>query len=366
MDMLLDAVQLYDGFVLEHAEQVSTVETLLQGIFNLMPSRMGDNEAQTELVCAAMNVWAVYNDSVFLRKRRRDARQGTYARLQVPCPQSPVGGTAAPPAPIVPRWWEAGMLLLNTVAFSEVVLEIWARQRKRRWSAIIAIELLKAMVKLVLLAKSRGAVQALSKVPPRDYITPARVDEEGEEGDEATSTQRRQGREGKRRTLLDVAREKERQASDVGRWRQYWAAQYSADLPEAEQYTPSMPTRDTVIGELLHIFRPLIYVLLVVRYGRRKWKPWIVSLVVDMLSRYFTRKGPLNEYERETSNSRTLAWLFYLARSPCYEQVVSRAVHAVPAPQCITKRALFKQAYRMVSGISATYRDIYFYTAASD
>ena len=64
--------------------------------------------------------------------------------------------------------------------------------------------------------------------------------------------------------------------------------------------------------------------LLVVRYGRRKWKPWLVSLLVDVLSRHFTRKGTLNEYERETSNSRTLLWLFYAARSPFYENVLSK------------------------------------------
>lgn len=359
--VLQDAVNLYEGFVLDHAEQVSTVETLLQGIFNLMPTRMGDTEAQTELVCSIMNVWTLYNDSIFLRKRRRDAEAGTYQREVAARPSSPLAGIAAPPPPIVPKWWESGMLLLNSVAFTEVVMEIWARKKKRRWSVIIAIELLKAILKLSLLVKTRGAVLAHLKVPPRDYIKAGGQGEERHQGQ-----QERRGAEGKRRTLLDVARENNMEASAEGRWKRYWDEQYGARLPRSEQYLPSMPTRDTIIGEVLHILRPLIYVLLVVRYGRRQWKPWLVSLLVDVLSRHFTRKGPLNDYERETSNGRTLLWLFYAARSPFYENVLSKAVHALPVPQCIAKRALAKQAYNLVSGISSTYRDIYFYTAASD
>lgn len=96
-------------------------------------------------VCSVMNVWTLYNDSVFLRKRRADAEAGTYAREKVARPTSPLGGVAAPPAPIVPKWWESGMLFLNSLAFTEVVLEIWARKKKRRWSAIIAIELVKCV-----------------------------------------------------------------------------------------------------------------------------------------------------------------------------------------------------------------------------
>lgn len=118
------------------------------------------------------------------------------------------------------------------------------------------------------------------KVPARDYISMSgyvahllsdcllrrsigyfgcadavsRQGEESEEGQRET-----QGDESKRRTLLDVAREKEMAASPEGKWRQYWDAQYGAALPRSEQYLPTMPTRETVVGEVLHIIRPLIY-----------------------------------------------------------------------------------------------------------
>lgn len=38
-----------------------------------------------------------------------------------------------------------------------------------------------------------------------------------------------------------------------------------------------------LLGETLFITRPLIYVLLIRKYGTRSWTPWFLSLVVDFL-----------------------------------------------------------------------------------
>ena len=42
-----------------------------------------------------------------------------------------------------------------------------------------------------------------------------------------------------------------------------------------------------VIGEVLFITRPLIYVLLIRRYGIRSWTPWFLSLAVDLTGTSF-------------------------------------------------------------------------------
>lgn len=36
-----------------------------------------------------------------------------------------------------------------------------------------------------------------------------------------------------------------------------------------------------VVGEVLLILRPLLYVLLIRRYGLRSWLPWLLSLAFD-------------------------------------------------------------------------------------
>lgn len=36
-------------------------------------------------------------------------------------------------------------------------------------------------------------------------------------------------------------------------------------------------------GEILFIIRPLVYVLLMKKYGTRSWFPWCMSLAVDLI-----------------------------------------------------------------------------------
>lgn len=38
-----------------------------------------------------------------------------------------------------------------------------------------------------------------------------------------------------------------------------------------------------VLGEVMFILRPLIYVLLIRKYGIRSWFPWSISLAVDIM-----------------------------------------------------------------------------------
>ena len=46
-----------------------------------------------------------------------------------------------------------------------------------------------------------------------------------------------------------------------------------------------------VLGEVLFITRPLIYVLFIRRYGIRSWIPWFLSLAVDFIGIGFLSKS---------------------------------------------------------------------------
>ncbi|PNW76637.1 hypothetical protein CHLRE_11g467758v5 [Chlamydomonas reinhardtii] len=45
------------------------------------------------------------------------------------------------------------------------------------------------------------------------------------------------------------------------------------------------------LSELLHIWRPVVYVSMLRRYGRRSWRPWFASLALDLLLGHFRRRG---------------------------------------------------------------------------
>mmetsp|Transcript_36853 Transcript_36853/g.93039 ORF Transcript_36853/g.93039 Transcript_36853/m.93039 type:complete len:498 (-) Transcript_36853:640-2133(-) len=47
------------------------------------------------------------------------------------------------------------------------------------------------------------------------------------------------------------------------------------------------------LGEMLHIWRPVVYVANLHRHGRKSWRPWLYSLFTDMAASYFTQRGKL-------------------------------------------------------------------------
>jgi hypothetical protein len=46
-----------------------------------------------------------------------------------------------------------------------------------------------------------------------------------------------------------------------------------------------------IAAELVHTLRPLAYTLSLRRWGRRSWRPWILSLALDVLSWQLTATG---------------------------------------------------------------------------
>ncbi|GLI70584.1 hypothetical protein VaNZ11_015510 [Volvox africanus] len=83
----------------------------------------------------------------------------------------------------------------------------------------------------------------------------------------------------------------------VGRWRQQQQQSQHENKEEAARAAATEDADEHIgrnllwLSELLHIWRPVIYVSLLKRYGRRSWRPWATSLAVDLLSGHFRRRG---------------------------------------------------------------------------
>lgn len=87
-----------------------------------------------------------------------------------------------------------------------------------------------------------------------------------------------------------------------------------------------------VMGEGLFITRPLIYVLLIRKYGVRSWFPWFVSLAVDLigmgsLSSVTTLRTSKNDQwfhlsspEKDELRRRKMLWALYLMRDPFFSK----------------------------------------------
>eukprot|EP00258_Populus_trichocarpa_P034510 XP_024450529.1 peroxisome biogenesis protein 16 isoform X2 [Populus trichocarpa] len=85
-----------------------------------------------------------------------------------------------------------------------------------------------------------------------------------------------------------------------------------------------------LMGEVLFIIRPLIYVLFIRKYGIRSWIPWFVSLAVDAGGVGFltqvtkSRDGGKEQHyhlsasEQDELKRRKLLWALYLMRDPFF------------------------------------------------
>ncbi|XP_047321564.1 peroxisome biogenesis protein 16 isoform X2 [Impatiens glandulifera] len=95
-----------------------------------------------------------------------------------------------------------------------------------------------------------------------------------------------------------------------------------------------------IIGEVLFITRPLIYVLLVRKYGLKSWFPWCISLAVDLsgfgiLSRVLmTRDGRnsqpfhISDLENDEMKRRKMLWALYLMRDPFFSKYTRQRVES--------------------------------------
>src|SRR5262245_45017793 len=81
---------------------------------------------------------------------------------------------------------------------------------------------------------------------------------------------------------------------------------------------PSRPSAGLLAAELLWIVRPLAYLLVLFKYGSRSWRPWLVSLAIDVASRQAALRSRhaalFSERERDELARRSVLWLFYVLR----------------------------------------------------
>jgi hypothetical protein len=77
--------------------------------------------------------------------------------------------------------------------------------------------------------------------------------------------------------------------------------EYQTALRQAAAY------RLIILGELLHILRPVLYVAALRRWGRRSWKPWTLSLAIELGSNRLTAAGAAASHRAAADAARSPA-----------------------------------------------------------
>ncbi|KAJ1981043.1 hypothetical protein H4R33_005329 [Dimargaris cristalligena] len=379
---LAKLTQWYEGFILNNAAQVSSIESTVRSLTYILPGRFSDADLASEALYTLLNFIGLYHDHVLHKAVGRALRSG---RLSATLPDPPAinryhryffeHGQK-------PSLYRQLSLILTLLQFSESLVEMVVRKKwgnKGKWRAVTLIELAKVACRLALINLSGKRMLLSPAYPDRELepeavgllFEPAAPQPNLVDSGDSRSPGWRGSRTGLRyasiSSIVDGSAGSNAGVTDYLRTK----ASRSESVVCPSDLVPRL-THRRLLGEYLFALRPILYVFAIRKWGRRAWLPWVISLAIESLSRLLSvsssRKRStgvsLGSSLELTELSRRL-WLFlyYFLRSPFYERFTK------PRLDRIIKRTQNKPLISLFTGILSDYQPLwesfYFYTAGS-
>ncbi|KAJ1800190.1 hypothetical protein LPJ59_001279 [Coemansia sp. RSA 2399] len=371
-------LQKYAQFVVDNAAQVNSIENGLRMLTYVLPGRFADSELASEAIYTLLSFVGVYHDGVLSRAAQAGMlsdREGKAVEIEATAFSRYQGLLAAQSAV-----YRNAAVLLSGMQFSEKLIEMAVVKRcgdKSRWKAVLWIEVVKAVLRLNLLQRS-GRRMVTGSVVPERLVDPAQLGTAARAASQQQQQQQAKGdadeapwngqRSGLRfRGVHAVLAHSEGAA--------HLAAYVSGEARHPESVAParSLVRRYSMLGaagELLFILRPVLYVLGIRKLGKRDWRPWALSLLVELVSRQMIRSDLRDSeateprtVERDELSRRKWLLMYYLLRSPFFDRFVESRMTRV-ADWCGNK-PLLSLVGALIRDYLPLWQQYYFYTSAS-
>jgi peroxin-16 len=331
------AVQKYNQWVRKNDKMVRGVEQGITLMATMIPGYVGgDSESTVSLLSEGAwgmsSLMTLYHDHVLSPKGLVEMKSFH---------SGPDNGFRDAPVVAVVR------LLLTFFNHMEITLEIFGEKMggvQGKWETIRMVESMKAALRIFLLSRVWGR-KACVLCGGGQFISPM-----GEEATHAANG-------------LQTPPPHQFYGRHSGRMLQ---------LPPTRRRFKSSATATLdfqFVGELLHVLRPVCHVYAMKSYGIMSWKPWLMSLACDVISRSSTRTSrQQNFYEWRdlpgasaelTTRDRWL--LLYLIRSPMFELTIKPFVQRLEGVPYIG--GFFKM---FISTFLMYYTQYYFYISGSN
>ncbi|KAI9094401.1 peroxisome membrane protein [Phlyctochytrium arcticum] len=326
-------VKKYEQFVLHNAPQIGGIESGLRSLTYILPGRFTDADMASEAIFAGVNLMSLFHDTILAQAALRQQPEtptgkfNRYTRYMLRS-NSPNGNV-----------YKRVAYSLAVVQMLEVLAEMAAAKlggKKGKSRAVLGIEIIKVLCRGALLRLNSNRMILHSPVPERDY-DPSTVLPPPSTPPAATWKGTRTGKE---HLHVDLITNKEKGGYDH-------AMQYllSKALTEGAATPVDLLGRlggARKVSEWMFILRPLIYVLALRRYGRRSYKPYTISLAMELISLLLamsssshstinsllgrgnnasaesTGSQGLTQLERDEYKRRHWLLLYYLLRDPFY------------------------------------------------
>ncbi|WCJ23126.1 shrunken seed protein (SSE1) [Euphorbia peplus] len=320
----------YRRWVRRNKDYVHSLESLANGMTWLLPERFSASEIGPEAVTAILGIITAVNEHII---------DTTPTQMQ---------------AGFVETHSFPYALCISAMKDLETLVEVAAEHYygDKKWNFIAVTEAIKVCVRLALFRNSGykmllhgGETPNIEKGPdfssddvPGDFSKPGM--HHGPGHPRHTNGHNAWNLEGRALSALSRFGERARTVSNP-----VWmnGVQHQRAIME----TPSPVERKTlstmlsergldgallVMGEVLFITRPLIYVMFIRRYGIRSWIPWFISLAVDFTGIGFLTKLAKTKHDEKTQHfhltvsekdelrRRKFLWALYLMRDPFFSK----------------------------------------------
>ncbi|CAM0948444.1 unnamed protein product [Alopecurus aequalis] len=253
-------MEAYKQWVLKNRELVRSLEFLANGVTWILPERFGNSEVAPEAVYALVGIVTCVNQEILIETPTTDYSAAHRKR------------------------WALVVAILRD---AEAVVEVAAQHfvgDDRKWSFLAVTEAAKACVRFAAFRESgysrmllQGGEQQVEDEAPDSTIG---------------GSMNGHGQNGK-----------------------------SAKSPMLQSTAAVVSGRLFMLGEAVHIFRPLLNVLMMTKFGTRSWTPWLVSLALEVTSLgiHSHLKHRLSSAEREELKRRKMMmWVLYAVRDPFF------------------------------------------------
>ncbi|KAH6779816.1 shrunken seed protein [Perilla frutescens var. hirtella] len=317
-------MEAYKRWVRRNKDYVHSLESLTNGLTWLLPERFSESEIGPEAVTSILGVITTINEHILqttpIQTRTRHAEPSSF-------PFS---------------------LCITLLKDLETLVEVAAQQlygEEKKWNFMAVTEAIKVLLRLAILQNSGYKMllhggETINDRGESDDLDSQRnaVGPQGVSG----ILKNHQGQtpwnlEGRALSALNRFGENARTVSEPTWLRrvQHQQAVMSPSTPVSE--TPSLssflserglPGGLFLTGEVMFILRPLIYVLLIRKYGARSWFPWLTSLGVDIIGNgiislvtilwHNSNDFRFSNNEKIELKRRKLLWALYLMRDPFF------------------------------------------------
>ncbi|CAL9165094.1 unnamed protein product [Musa hybrid cultivar] len=322
-------MEAYKLWVRKNREFVQFLESLSNGITWVLPERFSNSEIGPEAVYAFLGILSTVNHHIIDTAPTKTPPRG-------------LGESTFP--------WS---LCLSIIKDSETVVEVATQQfagEGRKWNYLAVTEAVKAFVRLAAFRDSgykmllqggetvnvdeRQAAPEVYNGGIGDAREPGGCNGPGCIHDYHGSIPK--SLEGRAISALSRFGENAKMVSDPMRSKKLCKSSKASALSVGKPtlynlwLQKGLSSRLFVTGEVLFVLRPLIYVLFIRKYGIQSWKPWLISLAMDLAGMsflsYSTTRCPRSDdkyYQLTTSEKyelkrRKLLWALYIMRDPFF------------------------------------------------